>query len=321
MHFFHLADNLMREGYHCTYDNPCIIRPSERCFVSLQELPQTSFSYLSYRLGKSILQRMNTNHESRLEDLWPEIETCLHLLAMDQGEQIATRIRPILATSLDRGRIHGFTEGKTDRVHDYVWRVAVQYELLHNFIHKLQVERSTDIWTPLFEKLQRWASRFLVKRSYNTDWATPDHIAECAVDASETILGAFFPFDVDFDPWAHVIVIHACQKFIRRNQQKSAILAESMLSLDDLLENFKHSNYQDEESHGELEGKISEAIAQLAEPRREVIRLIYFENLSASDVAQKMKKSIGAIYNLHFNALRDLQKILGINRDKINEQE
>ena len=256
-----------------------------------------------------------------LEDLWPEIEKCLHLLAEKKGDEIVSRIRPILAASLDRGRIHGFTEGKTDQVCDYVWRVAVQYELLHNFIHKLQVERSTDVWAPLFEKLQSWATTFLIKRSYNTDWATPDHVTECAVDASETILDAFFPYDVDFDPWAHVIVIHTCQKFIRRKQQKSVVLEESLLSLDNLLENFKDPNDQNGELLGKLEDKVADAITQLAESRREVIRLIYFEDLSAAEVAQKMKKSVGAIYNLHFNALRDLQKILGINRDKFNEQE
>ena len=69
----------------------------------------------------------------------------------------------------------------------------------------------------------------------------------------------------------------------------------------------------------DLQRTLLEIIAQLPPSRREVIELIYFRELSPKEVAKIMKKSVGAIYNLHFNALQDMQKILSENRDIFNE--
>ena len=253
----------------------------------------------------------------QFRNIQSELEASLKSLAKEKGNEIAIRIRPILYTNLDRGRIQGFTEGKTNRVHDYVWRVATQYELLHSFIRQLQVERSSDVWGTIFISMEKWAYNFLMKERYNI--ASLENAAECATEASITILDAYFPYDVDFETWAHVVVQHVCQKFVRKIRKKSAIPEESLVSLDDTLENFKNPLIQDEMQQKDLQRTLLEIIAQLPPSRREVIELIYFRELSPKEVAKIMKKSVGAIYNLHFNALQDMQKILSENRDIFNE--
>ncbi len=256
----------------------------------------------------------------QLDDLHSEIEKSLQSLAEEKGEEIAMQIRPILVTNLDRGRVQGFTEGQISRIRDYVSRVAERYELLHDFVYQIQILRSTDVWDPLFNELQTWCFKYLLRKSYNNpSIANEENATECAIDASQTIVNAFFPYDVDFDPWAHMIVIHVCQKFMRSTQKKSTVRDESLLALDELMETIKDPKPQDEEHQKDLAKTLAEAIAQLEGPRREVIRMIYFEGLSPKEVAQKLGKTVGAIYNLHFNALRDLKKILGRDRDKFNE--
>lgn len=250
-------------------------------------------------------------------DIASEIESVLKALAEEKGDEIAINIKPILSANLDRGRIQGFTEGDSNLVNEYVWRVAKQYELLSSFMHQLQVERSSDVWGPLFVRIERWAYNFLMKESYNI--ATLDNATDCATEASETILNAYFPYDVDFEPWAHVVVQHVCQKYVRRIRKKSAVPEESLVPLDEMLENFRDPLVHDETQQRDLQHTLLESIAQLSNPRQEVIELLYFQDLSPKEVAQKMKKSVGAIYNLHFNALHDLQKILSNNRDKFNE--
>jgi RNA polymerase sigma factor (sigma-70 family) len=106
---------------------------------------------------------------------------------------------------------------------------------------------------------------------------------------------------------------------MRRKQKKSTAQEESLIALDDLMEAIKDPKFQDEEQQKDLKSTLDEAIAQLEGQRADVIRMLYFEGLSPKEVAQKLGKTVGAIYSLHFNALRDLKKILNRNRDKFNE--
>ena len=76
---------------------------------------------------------------------------------------------------------------------------------------------------------------------------------------------------------------------------------------------------QDQEYQKDLQGDLLAAISKLSDSRRQVIELIYFDEFSPVEIAARMKKSVGAIYSLQFNALNDLRKILGNNRNNINE--
>jgi RNA polymerase sigma factor (sigma-70 family) len=251
-----------------------------------------------------------------IEDIKAEMEIALGTLSEQRGNEIAVRIRSILYTNLDRGRIQGFIEGEIDRVQDYVWRVVDKYISLNPYIKELQKEGAANAWEPLIKKLQSWAYNSL--RNDVVDMPPLENAQECANEAAITILGAHFPYDTDFEPWAYVIVKNICSKFIRKATKKSAVPQQSIIHIDDALDPIKDPQFEQQEYQKDLQDDLFVAISQLSNGRRQVIELKYLQDFSLDEIAKKMRKSIGAIYCLHFNALNDLRKILSKNKDNLN---
>ena len=255
----------------------------------------------------------------QIEDIKTEIEEALRSLSEQKGDEIVRRIRPILYANLDRGRIQGFIDGEIDRVRDYVWRVADGYVNLSPYITKLQVERATSVWEPLYNQMQIWAYKFFIRKGFSANTTTREIAAECAIEASINVLGAHFPYDTEFERWVHVIVQNACRRFIRKETKKSIVPQQSMISLEDILNTIEDPKFGNQEHQNALKGDLMEAISQLSNARRRVIELKYFDELSFEEIAGVMKKTVGAIHSLHFNALQDLRKILSRNRNNNNE--
>jgi RNA polymerase sigma factor (sigma-70 family) len=255
----------------------------------------------------------------KVEDIKNEIENTLQFVSEQKGHGIAARIQPILYTNLDRGRIQSFIEEDISLVRSYVLRVADEYIQLAPYINELQVKRATRVWEPLFNQMLSWAYSFFLKKGFRTGINTQEIATECATEAAINILHAHFPFDTEIEPWSCVIVQNTCRKYIRGATKKSIIPQENIVDLDEMFSNIKDPSIQDQEYLRELRGDIIEAIAKLSDARRQVIELLYFNDLSPVEIASKMNKSVGAIYSLLFNALRDLRKILSKNGNNINE--
>jgi len=253
------------------------------------------------------------------DDIKTEIENSLIFLSEQKGDEIAKKIRLILYTNLDRGRIHSFVEGDINLVRDYIWRVAEAYIRLSPFMDKLQSERTTMVWEPLYKQMVSWAFYFFIKKGFATNITTQEIATECATEAAMHILRAYFPYDTDLEPWACVIVQNTCRKYIRGATKKSIIPQQNLIYLEETLSNIKDPSYQDQEHIKDIQGDLLEAITKLSDARRQVIELIYFNELSPVEIAKRMNKSVGAIYSLQFNALHDLRKILSKNRNNNNE--
>ena len=249
-----------------------------------------------------------------MEKIQHALEGALSALAESQGDEISRQIKPILLANLDRGRIQTFTDGNPDLVHTYVWLVAENFTRLNPHLHQLQTERNTEVWEPLYEQMQTWAYNFFRRKSFAADDHTREIAIECATNAAVNLLNAHFPYDTDFDPWIHTIVQHACRKYIQKALRKSVVPEEKMVDLEDNL-----VGTEDFLLEMESGDETATALAQLSEARRTVIQLIYFDELSPEETAQKMGKSVGAVYSLQFHALNDLRKILGTIRDNLNE--
>lgn len=253
------------------------------------------------------------------ESIEIELEKSLGRLG-DQGQQLlASRIRPILYANWKKGRIARFIDGQPERVGDYVLRVAEYYQAQSVFIEKIKIERSTEVWEPLFSTLRKWAYNHLKRRDFSGTLASEENATDCATEASILILKAHFPFDTDFKPWAHVIVQNSCQKFIQSRYKKGGIPDENLENIEDLLEQLKDHHPHEKWEQRELNAELHSALNHLSEARRTVITDLYFLGLSMKEISQKMGKTQGAIHSLHFNALHDLQQILSKNRDIDNE--
>jgi RNA polymerase sigma factor (sigma-70 family) len=253
------------------------------------------------------------------KDIRPKLEEALKALAEARGEELARRIKPTLLANLDRGRIHAFTEGQADRIHAYAWRVADGFSSLHAYLHQLQIERDPDAWAPLYARMQTWTYNFFLRKNFTADDHTRDLAVECAHEAAIHLLDAHFPYDTDFDPWAHILVQNACRKFIHNSMKKSVVPQEKQVELEDDLTNPNDLLLEAQFLHKELGDDLASILAQLSEARRSVIQMLYFDELEVEEIAQKLGKSVGAVYSLHFNALADLRKILSTIRDNLHE--
>jgi RNA polymerase sigma factor (sigma-70 family) len=256
-----------------------------------------------------------------IEEFKAEIEKALESLVQAGNEKITHQIRPILSANLDRGRIHGFTEDKIERIPEYVERVFRIYTELNVYIHGVQIERSTVVWEPLFKQIQAWTYRFFLSKNFYPGEATQEIASGRATEAAIHLLSAYFPYDTDFGPWVYVIVRHTCLKWIEKETGGSVVPSQNIVEIDETLDNLEDPAFLEQMEQADLAGDLLDAVAKLSNERRQVIELFYFNDLSPEEIAKKMGKSVGAIYNLKFNALNDLRKILNKKGDNINGRE
>lgn len=251
----------------------------------------------------------------RREDIKLELEKALKLLEQ-KGYPFTAEIRPILFTNLDRDRIDGFIQGQISCVVEYAQRVADYYVRLCPYIEAVQNERTDEVWEKLFEKLQEWTYNFLLRNNFSATLSTREIAMDCGTAAAITLLDAYFPYDIEFEPWAHIIARNACFKFFRNETKKSVVPSQNIVELKETLSNADDSILA-REKRLEDQTDVITALGQLANARQQVIELYYFDEISLPQIAERMGKSVGAIHSLHFNALQDLRKILVPNRDNI----
>lgn len=300
--------------------------PASRIFLSsnrikTQNLLPASFDYhiMQPDPQAQTLHPHTTGTHLETDQLQRGLEQALQALARSKGEALARQVKPILLANLDRGRLQTFVEETPARIEAYVWFVAQTYTTLNPYLHKLQTEQDAETWTTLYKRLQTWAYNFFLRKSFRADEHTREIAIECASDAATLIIKSHFPYDTEFDPWAHTIVQNACRKYIHRSLKKSNVPDEKKIELEDELTDPYQTLLEVNTLQKETGKELLEVLNQLSEARRTVIQLIFFEELSPEEVAQRMGKSISAIYTLQFHGLKDLRKILDTNRDIPNE--
>lgn len=262
---------------------------------------------------------MESRTSMESETLHHQIELALGRLAETRGDELARQIKPILLSNLDRGRIHRFLDGKPDGIQSYIWLVADGFSTLHTYLHQLQTERDPEAWQPLYTRMQTWAYNFFLRKNFAADDRTREIAIECAAEAAMQVINSHFPYDTDFDPWAHILVQNICRKFIHNSLKKSIVPQDKQVELEDELNDLNDPPLEVRLLMAELGTELESALAQLSEARRNVIRMLYFDEMDLEEIAHKLGKSVGAVYSLHFNALGDLRKILSATRDKLNE--
>lgn len=248
------------------------------------------------------------DHRLQRDHIQVEIERTLQAYA----PELAGKVRGILSANLDRGRVETFLAGDPSRVGEYVIRVAETYSRLNPHIHAVQNDQTEEAWQPIFDQLRTWAYNFLLRKNFYPGPETLAIADECATEAAVHILDAHFPYDTEFEPWAHTVVTMTCLHYFRDGMKKSVIPPQNLVELDEHLSDLTAILSEDGDRDDLLE-----AMSQLPESRRKVIQLHYFEGRSLPEIADLMGKTPGAIHSLHFNALADLRKILGKNGNNL----
>lgn len=239
------------------------------------------------------------------------IAEALQTLAKE-NEALAVAIEPIIYTNCKRERI-GKWLGKNSKrtVLAYVRQVAELYEDHHHYLYQIQVEKSDDVWHPLFKQLQRWAYNFLLGKSFRPGRRTFELAIGYATDAAATLVDSYFPYDVSFDAWACVLLQNICRRNMRESRRQKRIPDENLLPLDERLTNMLAASDHDAHLRQELRLELLDAIRRLHnETSQRVILWRYFNNLSPAEIAEELKKSPAAVYSIHFRAVAELRKIL-----------
>jgi RNA polymerase sigma factor (sigma-70 family) len=237
---------------------------------------------------------------------WEEsdLEDALAWLAHEEGEEAAALVRPIAWANWQR--IGKYLQRNPDNsLRDYVHTVHKTHRRLHPKIHKIQIERSPELWDDLFGQMQKWVYNYLLGQGFYRSSQTLALAVEYATEAAIALLQSRFPYDVEFEPWAITLTQNVCRKQIRQAVRHTG--NEDMVKTD---EEIRQILTQEGEDAEQLRQELLEIVAELTPKTwQTVILLHYFEGLSLKDVAQTMGQSISSIYNIHFKALKRLNEI------------
>lgn len=251
------------------------------------------------------------------------VERALHLLVEQRGAELVQAVAPIIFTNLDKGRMQTFLERQNCTPADYLQRVADHYEQWHDYVHTVQVERSSDAWQPLYEQLQQWAFWLLPRIGYPAYANREEQLEQaqaCAAEAAIVLLNAYFPYDVDFEPWAYVLLQNVSRKEMNRRIKPRLDAQKHEVELDawdDWLHNLTDPDGEDEQRLAELRVDLLQLVTQLSsEVRQQFILLHYFEEQPFEQIAPQMDRNLNSLYKLHSDALENLRKIWRENRDK-----
>ncbi|HRQ41823.1 MAG TPA: sigma-70 family RNA polymerase sigma factor [Chloroflexota bacterium] len=242
-----------------------------------------------------------------------EFELVFQQLVEGKNKKTAVAVQQIILTNLEQLRVERWLgEDKTRSPGVYVHLVTETYEQYQPYIHRLQIERSEIVWAVLFKQLQHWAYSYLLCKGFHSEQTTFQLAVTLATEAAITLLTARFPYDVPFDPWAHVLLLHVCRRHIRQAKRQSVIPDGNLLALH---EELVHDSLSLDTLHlQEARHDLLDAIAKLPDSWQQVILLQYFDNLSPAEIAGVTGKTPSAVYNLHFKAISRLREIMADNR-------
>jgi RNA polymerase sigma factor (sigma-70 family) len=242
------------------------------------------------------------------------LKEALKLEATKRGNKVARALRPIIAANLKSGRILYFLDEVAEREPaEYVDRVARFYQQLNDYVRQIQVEKSEEVWQPLYKQLQCWIYNFLVGINFAADARTHNRAVEYATEAATALLTAYFPYDVAFEAWAFVLARNVTCKLLKQSRRASHLNEEALPFEEEILL-FRRIRSEPDRRVSELRRDLLDAVACLSsETRKQIILRYYFDNFSFAEIAQELDQSINTIYQEHFRSRKELRKILGQN--------
>jgi RNA polymerase sigma-70 factor (ECF subfamily) len=125
----------------------------------------------------------------------------------------------------------------------------------------------------------------------------------------KAILNAHYPFDSGFDAWSCKLTKHFTYKYMQHHASRAVDHVDFSQEIEEIESPFDLENTVENRQY------VLQAMEQLTQNQREVIWYIYFEGWSQKQIADHFHVRIDAIYKRHFDALKQLRKILGDNGD------
>lgn len=126
-----------------------------------------------------------------------------------------------------------------------------------------------------------------------------------------------------FTMWLNTTLIHARQRFLEKNTQRLILipldeaLAESLADPNDCFMRVESS----QEAFDFEEEKLAQAFSALPLMRREVLRLLFVEELTPGEIAAKLHCSMNYVHKQKSRALQKLRAALTDGDDDTLDQE
>jgi RNA polymerase sigma factor (sigma-70 family) len=244
------------------------------------------------------------------------LQEALVKVATEREGELISAIEPIVWVNWETGRAGKFIgEVNAERCEEYVNRIADIYVEWHNRVCRLRIEKEAGEWKDLFTQLQKWAYAFLRKKNFPAyGRQRRQHAVDCATEAAGRLLGARFPYDVDFHCWVYVLLQKTCLNHMRRHIQPTSVPPHKQVEFEDSASFQGHAEKTDEIQRVERIQDLEQEVRKLSPDRRKFIRLFYFEARTFEEISRMMNCSINSLYKLHYDALKALGKKSGKNR-------
>lgn len=189
---------------------------------------------------------------------------------------------------------------------EYTTLVRDYYLQYYALISRLE-QGDLEAWEQLSHRLFRAAYTLLLNRNWNEEQAYA-RAQEAMQEACLSIYCRVYPYDCPFEAWAFTILHH--HVFLMYHRSHNPLDFPYITDpLDELSE--KASEEPTDFTAIEYYGPFLRALSRLrSSAQGQVIDCLFFQGLSPEETAQKLGKTIQAVYNLKGRALANLGSLL-----------
>lgn len=238
------------------------------------------------------------------------LEQVLRKLRSEVGGALVDALSPILRINEQRSRLCRYIQiNPQATIQTYILQVAHYYEKDGHYLKQVQQQKDAEVWEPLMDKICQWSYRFLGRWHLN-EVTRMTYTSEIAQEAGLQITRAHYPYDCEFDAWACKLTHHVSSKYMQRHGSSPIIDEIDLAEVDERFQDRVQTTDANPEMQFAIRQLLVDAIEQLSNNQKVVIWQFYFEGRPLPKIAEDLAINVNAIYKRHFDALKQLRKIL-----------
>lgn len=238
------------------------------------------------------------------------LEQALQQLRLELGGSLIDTLYPILRINEQRDRLCRYLRlNPQETLQTYILQVAHHYDMDCHYLWQLQQQKNAEVWELLMDKIRQWGFSFLGR--WHLDEVTRMTCTlEIAQEAGLQISRAHYPYDCEFDAWACKITQHVSSKYMQRHKYSSVMEEIDLSEFDEWFQSRIDVADDNPEIQIATRQLLLDAIEKLSDNQKIVIWWFYFEGRPLQQIAEDLSINVNAIYKRHFDALKQLRKIL-----------
>jgi RNA polymerase sigma factor (sigma-70 family) len=246
------------------------------------------------------------------------------LLSSTDGDAWVQRAADILAANIASGRFQAAQAFQPAETGGDASLLSYAGQILSEVIHEgARIEAllrgESAAWQAVISRLERMAYFWLGPhgREEWADWEARDAAARTCADIWAWLQEHPYPFDVPFDRWSATVLNRRLCDLVRRRRREERHYAFSLDTPqkeepDFGLREYQLADHSLEEWLAQAANRqaLMQAIGRLDARHGLVVRLWYFDQWPADEIAAQLGTSVGNVYLLRFRAIEKLRQIV-----------